>query len=211
MSYLTAENITHAFKNIQVLDHFSLSSEKGECVSLMGPSGCGKTTFLRILAGLLKPDEGRILLDGQDITEALPDRRQMAMVFQTPALFPHTRIRDNIAYGLHKLGWSKEEIQRQVNETGAMLKIADQLGKYPGALSGGQQQRAGIARALIRRPSILLLDEPFSSLDAPLKFELIEEIRQIQRQNHMTMIYVTHDEREAQAASDRIVIMNRKG
>ncbi len=210
MSYLSAEHITHSFRDIRVLDDFSLSVSKGECVSLMGESGSGKTTVLRILCGLLKPDQGKIMLDGEDITDYLPSKRRMAMVFQSPALFPHTRIKDNISYGMHRLGYTREEIDTAVHETAAKLHIEDQLNKYPGALSGGQQQRAGIARALIRKPEILLLDEPFSSLDRELKEELIDEISAIRKDGGMTMIYVTHDESEAERIADRIARITRK-
>ena len=210
MAYLEANNITHSFKDIRILDDFSMSADEGECVSLMGPSGSGKTTFLRILAGLLKPDEGTVFISGEDVTSRLPSERGMAMVFQSPALFPHTRIKDNIAYGMHKLGCSEEEIRTKVEATAAMLKISDQLNKYPGALSGGQLQRAGIARALVRSPKILLLDEPFSSLDRPLKYDLIDELRTIQKDLKMTMVYVTHDEEEARRLGARIVAVPQR-
>lgn len=205
MSYLEAADLCHAYKDQVVLNHFSFSAEEGECVSLMGPSGSGKTTVLRILCGLLKPDKGKVILEGNDISMLEPCARKMAMVFQNAALFPHTRIRDNIAYGMHKLGYSKKEIIEKTEAAAALLHIEDQLNKYPGALSGGQRQRAGIARAIVRDPKILLLDEPFSSLDKELKTGLINEISEIRRNRHITMVFVTHDEAEAQLLSDRII------
>ena len=182
-----------------------LHVEQGECLCLSGPSGVGKTTLLKVVAGLLKPESGKVLLDGTDITGSLPSMRRMAMIFQNAALFPHTRVRHNIAYGLHKLGYTEDEIERMVNETAQLLHIETQLNKYPGALSGGQLQRAGIARAIVRRPEILLLDEPFSSLDKPLRAELIQELDRIRRDRGMTMIYVTHDVDEIRDYADSIV------
>ena len=205
MSFLAAKDLTHAFKERPVLDHFSFEAEKGECVSLMGPSGSGKTTVLRILCGLLVPDQGSVLLDGVDIAGRKPSERGMAMVFQNAALFPHTRVRDNIAYGMHRLGFSREEIREKTEAVADLLKIKEELNKYPGALSGGQLQRAGIARALIRDPKILLLDEPFSSLDRQLREELIREIGNIQKTRGITMVFVTHDIQEAEMLSDRIL------
>ena len=205
MTYLSAEHITYGYQNTPVLKDVSFSAEKGTCVCICGPSGVGKTTLLKVVAGLLKPESGTVLLEGTDITGTLPSERRMAMVFQNAALFPHTRVRHNIAYGLHKLGYTEDEIDRMVNETAQLLHIETQLNKYPGALSGGQLQRAGIARAIVRRPEILLLDEPFSSLDKPLRAELIQELDRIRRDRGMTMIYVTHDVDEIRDYADSIV------
>ena len=205
MSYLEVSHVDHQFKGIPVLQDLSFSCEKGETLCLMGPSGSGKTTVLRILAGFLHPDHGTVWLEGSDITALKPSQRKMAMVFQSPALFPHTRIRNSIAYGLHKLGFSNAETDQMVLDTARLLKIEDQLNQYPGTLSGGQAQRADIARAIVRKPQILLLDEPFSSLDQNLKQELMEEMKRIRSELDMTMNFVTHDEAEAQFFSDRII------
>lgn len=205
MTYLLADHITYGYQNTPVLKDVSFSAEKGTCVCICGPSGVGKTTLLKVVAGLLKPESGTVLLEGTDITGSLPSERRMAMIFQNAALFPHTRVRHNIAYGLHKLGYTEDEIDRMVNETAQLLHIETQLNKYPGALSGGQLQRAGIARAIVRRPEILLLDEPFSSLDKPLRAELIQELDRIRRDRGMTMIYVTHDVDEIRDYADSIV------
>ena len=205
MTYLSADHITYGYQNTPVLKDVSFSAEKGTCVCICGPSGVGKTTLLKVVAGLLKPESGTVLLEGTDITGSLPSERRMAMIFQNAALFPHTRVRHNIAYGLHKLGYTEDEIERMVNETAQLLHIETQLNKYPGALSGGQLQRAGIARAIVRRPEILLLDEPFSSLDKPLRAELIQELDRIRRDRGMTMIYVTHDVDEIRDYADSIV------
>lgn len=205
MTYLLADHITYGYQNTPVLKDVSFSAEKGTCVCICGPSGVGKTTLLKVVAGLLKPESGTVLLEGTDITGSLPSERRMAMIFQNAALFPHTRVRHNIAYGLHKLGYTEDEVERMVNETAQLLHIETQLNKYPGALSGGQLQRAGIARAIVRRPEILLLDEPFSSLDKPLRAELIQELDRIRRDRGMTMIYVTHDVDEIRDYADSIV------
>lgn len=205
MTYLSADHITYGYQNTPVLKDVSFSAEKGTCVCICGPSGVGKTTLLKVVAGLLKPESGTVLLEGTDITGTLPSERRMAMIFQNAALFPHTRVRHNIAYGLHKLGYTEDETERMVNETAQLLHIETQLNKYPGALSGGQLQRAGIARAIVRRPEILLLDEPFSSLDKPLRAELIQELDRIRRDRGMTMIYVTHDVDEIRDYADSIV------
>ena len=207
MTLLTAEHLSVSYRGKPVVRDFSISAEEKECLSLMGPSGAGKTTVLRALAGLVKPQEGKVFLEDKDITEEPPSRREMAMVFQNMALFPHTKIKDNITYGLSALGWSKETIQTELLRMAERLKIADQLDKYPNACSGGQKQRAGIARALIRRPRILLLDEPFSSLDQNLREELLKELQQLQKETAMTMIYVTHDRREAEVIADRIALL----
>lgn len=205
MTYLSAEHITYGYQNTPVLKDVSFSAEKGTCVCISGPSGVGKTTLLKVVAGLLKPESGKVLLEGTDITGALPSERRMAMIFQNAALFPHTRVRHNISYGLHKLGYTEDEIERMVMESAELLHIETQLNKYPGALSGGQLQRAGIARAIVRRPEILLLDEPFSSLDKPLRAELIQELDRIRRDRGMTMVYVTHDVDEIRDYADSIV------
>lgn len=211
MSYLDVKHIYCSLSEVPVLNDVSLNVEQGECICISGPSGVGKTTLLKVIAGLLKPQEGKIFLNGTDITDTLPSERKMAMVFQNAALFPHTRIRHNIAYGLHRLGYDDSAIEQMVEETAALLHIGDQLNKYPGALSGGQLQRAGIARAIVRKPEILLLDEPFSSLDKPLREELIRELDLIRKTSGMTMIYVTHDVEEIRGYADRFAELNKSG
>ena len=205
MTYLLADHITYGYQNTPVLKDVSFSAEKGTCVCICGPSGVGKTTLLKVVAGLLKPEYGKVLLEGTDITGTLPSERRMAMIFQNAALFPHTRVRHNIGYGLHRLGYSETEIDRMVQEAAELLHIETQLNKYPGALSGGQLQRAGIARAIVRKPEILLLDEPFSSLDKPLRTELIRELDRIRKDRGMTMIYVTHEVEEIREFADAYV------
>jgi len=205
MAYLSVEHITCGYPDTPVLRDVSFSAEKGSCVCISGPSGVGKTTLLKVVAGLLKPDAGNVLLEGIDITDRPASDRRMAMIFQNAGLFPHTKVRHNIAYGLHKLGYGEPEITRMTEETASLLHIREQLDRYPGALSGGQLQRAGIARALVRKPEILLLDEPFSSLDKPLRAELIQELDRIRRDRGMTMIYVTHDVDEIRECADAVV------
>jgi ABC-type sugar transport system ATPase subunit len=205
MTYLSAEHITCGYQNTPVLRDVSFSAEKGNCVCIYGPSGAGKTTLLKVVAGLMKPESGKVILDGSDITGLPPSERRMAMIFQSAGLFPHTRVRHNIGYGLHRLGYSETEIDRMVQEAAELLHIETQLNKYPGALSGGQLQRAGIARAIVRKPEILLLDEPFSSLDKPLRTELIRELDRIRKDRGMTMIYVTHEVEEIREFADAYV------
>ncbi len=207
MPLLRAEHLSIRYPSRHAVSDFSMDVSKGECLCLMGASGSGKTSILRALAGLQPIESGKIILEGTDITDAPPSSRGMAMVFQNMALFPHTRIKDNITYGLSALGWSKQKIQNRLDEVSEKLKIQDVLNRYPGACSGGQKQRAGIARALIRDPRILLLDEPFSSLDLNLKEELLEELSVLQREKEMTMIYVTHDRHEAESVSDRVILL----
>ena len=208
MTILSIEHLTVSYRTGVAVKDFSADLSEGECLSVMGPSGAGKSSVLRAIAGLLKADRGKIFLDGKDITDAPPHARSMAMVFQNSALFPHTKIKDNITYGMTKLGCSKAEIETKLAAIAEKMKISDQLNKYPGACSGGQRQRAGIARALIRNPRILLLDEPLNSLDLNMKEELLEEIRRLSREEKMTMIYVTHDRHEAETAADRIALLN---
>ena len=208
MTILSAQHLSVSFHGIQAVKDFSVSIDEGECLCIMGPSGAGKSSVLRALAGLIPTEQGTILLDGKEITALPPKDRHMAMVFQSAALFPHTRIKDNITYGLSRLGYSKPEIEEKLMAIAEKMKISDQLNKYPAACSGGQNQRASIARALIRNPRILLLDEPLSSLDLNLKEELLLEIRRLCTEEKMTMIYVTHDRHEAEQAGDRIALMN---
>ena len=193
---------------VTAVDRVSLNIEKGEFVTLLGPSGCGKTTTLRLIAGFELPTSGRLLLEGQDITNQPPNKRDMALVFQSYALFPHMNVFDNVAYGLQLRKLARDQIQQRVNATLEMIGLG-QLGKRrPNQLSGGQQQRVALARALVMEPRILLFDEPLSNLDAKMRVQMRSEIHRLQRRLNITTIYVTHDQVEAMALSDRIVVMN---
>ena len=179
----------------------------GEFITLLGPSGCGKTTTLRMIAGFEHPSEGTIGIDGEDIIQLSPDKRPMAMVFQSYALFPHMSVWDNVAYGLRLKRLSKAEIAQEVDyalETMDLVHLAD---RAPNQLSGGQQQRVALARAMVMKPKVLLFDEPLSNLDAKLRVQMRAEIRRLQQRLGITSIYVTHDQDEAMMLSDRIVIM----
>ena len=207
MPDIQIENVTRKYGNTMALDNVSFVIEKARRTAILGPSGAGKTTLLRIICGLEQPDQGRILFDGNDVTDLLPQERKAAMIFQDGALFAHTRIRDNIAWGLSKLGYAKDEIREMTEETAALLHIENLLDRYPAALSAGERQRAGIARALVRKPQILLMDEPFANLDVRLKEELHELVTNIQQMTEMTMILVTHDQNEAMNIADRIAFL----
>jgi iron(III) transport system ATP-binding protein len=194
---------------VKAVNEVSLDIHSGEFLTLLGPSGCGKTTTLRLIAGFEIPSDGRILLDDVDITTQPPNKRDMALVFQNYALFPHMSVFDNVSYGLQTRSVSKDEIKRRVE---AVLKLMslEELGKRrPNQLSGGQQQRVALARSLVVEPRILLFDEPLSNLDAKLRMQMRSEIHQLQRRLKITSIYVTHDQIEAMALSDRIVVMNQ--
>ncbi|WP_054955189.1 ABC transporter ATP-binding protein [Paenibacillus dakarensis] len=209
MSFVELRNISKTYGKNRVLDRVSLTINEGEFITLLGPSGCGKSTLLRAVAGLNDIDEGgSILVGGRDITQLPPKKRNVGMVFQSYALFPNMTVYDNIAFGLKMDGLSKAEIRPLVEE---MLGIIDLKGKekrYPNQLSGGQQQRVALARSLVKRPTVLLLDEPLSALDAKIRRSLRNEIRAIQQKLNMTTIFVTHDQEEALTVSDRIFVMN---
>ncbi len=208
MPEIRVEKLNRLYGKQHILNNVDFIAETGKITVLLGPSGAGKTTLLRCIAGLDKADEGRIFFDEADVTELTPVQRKIAMIFQNAALFEHTRIKDNIGYGLHKLGYTNSEIEQMVQSSAAALHIEHLLERYPGQLSGGERQRASIARAIVRKPSILLLDEPFSSLDARLSEELCEEMIRLQKQSGMTMIMVTHDQKEAMRTGDVIALMN---
>jgi iron(III) transport system ATP-binding protein len=194
---------------VTAVDNVSLTIEKGEFVTLLGPSGCGKTTTLRLIAGFEVPTRGHILLDGRSLDNVPPNRRNMAMVFQSYALFPHLTVFENIAYGLKLRKLSPAEIRRKVAEA---LRLTDLTGleqRAPNQLSGGQQQRVALARALVMEPKVLLFDEPLSNLDAKLREQMRAEIRRLQQTLGITSVYVTHDQAEAMTLSDRIVVMHR--
>ena len=209
MSYLTLTGIQKRFPGgVVAVSDFDLAMEKGEFVSFLGPSGCGKTTTLRMIAGFEQPTTGRIVLDGADITDRPPNRRNIGMVFQAYALFPNMSVADNIGFGLRVRGRDRTTIARRTGELLELIHLPGTGDRYPWQLSGGQQQRVALARALAFEPQVLLLDEPLSALDAKIRVSLRAEIRAIQRALRITTVYVTHDQEEALSLSDRIVVMN---
>ncbi|MCZ8510936.1 ABC transporter ATP-binding protein [Paenibacillus filicis] len=208
MSYVQIDQALKRYADSTVLKQVSLQIEKGELVTLLGPSGCGKSTLLRSIAGLEKLDGGTISVNGNDISHLPPQRRNVGMVFQSYALFPNMTVFDNIAFGLKMRKWPRKEITDKVKQVIELIHMSDKASSYPHQLSGGQQQRVALARALVTEPDILLLDEPLSALDAKIRKNLQIELRNIQRELKMTMIFVTHDQEEAMTISDRIFIMN---
>jgi iron(III) transport system ATP-binding protein len=182
--------------------------ESGTLVTLLGPSGCGKTTTLRMIAGLELPSEGRIEIAGRDVTHLPATQRDVSMVFQSYALFPHMSVLENVAYGLRRSGLGRDQAVRQATDGLAQVGLTGYGQRQPSELSGGQQQRVAVARALVLKPSVLLFDEPLSNLDARLRRQMREEIRELQQRLGLTVVYVTHDQQEAMAVSDRIIVMN---
>ncbi len=206
--YLVVSGADKRFGAATVLRDLSLSVAQGEFVSLLGPSGCGKTTLLRCIAGLLHPDRGQITIGGRDITALAAHQRNVGVVFQNYALFPHLTVAENIAFGLRARGVSKAEATPRVAEALALVRMEAHGDKPVTALSGGQQQRVAVARALVVRPSLLLLDEPFSALDRKLRETMQVELKQLLREVGITAIFVTHDQEEALVVSDRVAVMN---
>lgn len=196
-------------KEFKAVDDANLTIEPGSFVTLLGPSGCGKTTTLRMIAGFESPDDGEIYLGSQPINELTPNKRDTAMVFQSYALFPHYNVFDNVAYGLKLRKLPKEEIRKKVLDILELVELGGMESRMTNQLSGGQQQRVALARALVVEPSVLLFDEPLSNLDAKLRVSMRTEIRNIQQRVGITAVYVTHDQSEAMALSDQIIIMNR--
>ncbi len=194
---------------VRAVDNISLSIKEGEFVTLLGPSGCGKTTTLRLIAGFETPTSGRIVLDGENITNQPPNKRDMALVFQSYALFPHMNVFDNISYGLQIRKLSSREIATKTQEIMAQVGLENLGKRRPNELSGGQQQRVALARCLVMEPKVLLFDEPLSNLDAKLRVQMRSEILSLQRRMNISGVYVTHDQIEAMALSDRIVVMNK--
>jgi putative spermidine/putrescine transport system ATP-binding protein len=209
MSFLALESLTKRFGQHLAVDRLSLGVEKGEFVSLLGPSGCGKTTTLQMIAGFVEPSAGGVRLAGSDLLAVKPARRGLGIVFQSYALFPHMTVGENVSFGLEMQRVAPAQRARRVAETLELVGLAAFVGRFPRQLSGGQQQRVALARALVIRPQILLLDEPLSNLDAKLREEMQIELRQIQRSVGTTTILVTHDQAEAMALSDRLVVMNQ--
>jgi iron(III) transport system ATP-binding protein len=191
------------------VDRVSLAVPRGQLVTLLGPSGCGKTTTLRLIAGFEQPSGGAISLDGRSLNDVPPNRRDMAMVFQSYAIFPHLSVFENVAYGLRVRGMSNDDVRQRVGQALDLVGMLGLENRQPNQLSGGQQQRVALARALVMEPKILLFDEPLSNLDAKLRIQMREQIRQIQQQLGITSVYVTHDQAEAMVLSDLIVVMNR--
>jgi len=208
MTKLTLEKVVKQYGDFRAVDNISLEVEDGELVTLLGPSGCGKTTTLRCVTGFLVPEQGSIYIGNRNVTEIAPERRGIGLVFQNYALWPHMTVFKNIAFGLKLKKVHKTEIRKRVAEILSTVRLTGYEDRYPRELSGGQQQRVALARALVLQPDILLLDEPLSNLDAQLREQMRFELAQLQKQFAITTIYVTHDQTEAMAISDRIVLMN---
>ena len=203
------ENLTKRYQEVTAVDHLNLEIEDGDLVCLLGPSGCGKSTTLSIIAGLEQATEGSIYFDEENVGGLEAEERDIGMVFQDYALYPHMTVQENIAFPLKMQGWKKKDRIEKVKEAAKMLQIEEYLKRKPGKLSGGQQQRVAIARAIVKNPKILLLDEPLSNLDARLRIELRDEIRRVQKQLGITTIFVTHDQEEALSISDKILLMEK--
>ncbi len=212
--YLTLNAITKTFPprggntEVTAVNAIDLDIQQGELVTLLGPSGCGKTTTLRLIAGFEFPTAGRIMLDGEEINTRPPHKRDMAMVFQSYAIFPHLNVFENVAYGLNVQRLPKAQIAERVARVMALVQLSGYEKRAPNQLSGGQQQRVALARALVMEPKVLLMDEPLSNLDAKLREQMRTEIRRIQRSLGITSVYVTHDQIEAMTLSDKVVVMN---
>ena len=213
MVKLEFQKLTKRFGEVTAVNNVSLSIEEGEFMAIVGPSGCGKTTLLRLIAGFLKPDSGRILIDGEEISSeqsmVLPEKRNVTIVFQSYAIWPHKNVFGNVAFGLKLKKFSKSEITRKVKEVLKLVKLEGLENRYPAELSGGQQQRVSLARAIVVEPKILLLDEPLSNLDARLREGMRFELKELQQKMNITSVYVTHDQTEAMVIAGKIAIMNQ--
>ncbi|WEM41109.1 ferric ABC transporter ATP-binding protein [Photobacterium sp. DA100] len=206
-NFVVLKNVCKRFGDKPVIGNLDLEIKKGSLVTLLGPSGCGKTTVLRLVAGLEKPTSGQIFIDGEDVTNTSIQHRDICMVFQSYALFPHMSLHENVGYGLKMLGLDKAEIKKRVDDA---LKLVDLEGfgeRFVDQISGGQQQRVALARALVLKPKVLLFDEPLSNLDANLRRNMRETIRDLQQRFNITSLYVTHDQSEAFAVSDTVIVM----
>jgi ABC-type Fe3+/spermidine/putrescine transport system ATPase subunit len=201
--------VSHRYGLVTALQRIDLAIEHGEFVTFLGPSGCGKTTLLRIIAGFLRPSEGRVSLHGSDVTASPPHKRPVNTVFQRPSLFPHLDVGENVAFSLRLKGMQEAEVKSRVAEALALVRLAGFERRAAHELSGGQMQRVALARVLVARPKVLLLDEPLSALDLAIRLEMEEELRRVHREIGSTFIYVTHDQREALALSDRVAVFNR--
>ena len=213
MATVSLRGLAKNFTGMAAVDDFNLEIADGEFVSLLGPSGCGKTTTLRLIAGFLQPDAGEIWVDGEVVSSRSrlvpPERRNMSMIFQSYAVWPHMTVAQNVAYGLKFKNFTRQEGQQKIAKLLQLVHLDGLNDRYPGELSGGQQQRVALARALVVEPQILLMDEPLSNLDANLREEMRFEIRRLHEEFAITTIYVTHDQAEAMATSDRIAVLNR--
>ena len=207
MTFLQLENLHRDFGTVKALNGIDISLGEGEFLSLLGPSGCGKTTALRLVAGFDRPNQGRIVVDGKDVTNVAPNKRDMGMVFQAYSLFPNMTARQNVEFGLKIRGQHKHDRSHRVDDLLELVGLGHAADRYPHQLSGGMQQRVALARALAIEPRVLLLDEPLSALDAKVRVQLREEIRRIQLELGITTLYVTHDQEEALAVSDHVAVM----
>ncbi|MFW5956689.1 MAG: ABC transporter ATP-binding protein [Halorhabdus sp.] len=209
MSDIHVENLTKEFGDVTAVNAVDFEIQDGEFVVLVGPSGCGKSTTLRLLAGLERATDGQIMMGGEDVTDRAPAARDVAMVFQNYALYPHMTARRNISFGLNDgEGTPVENVDEKIDEVARMLDIADLLDRKPGELSGGEKQRVAIGRALVREPKLLLMDEPLSNLDAKLRIQMRAELSQLHDEIQTTTVYVTHDQAEAMTLGDRVVVLN---
>ena len=211
MAFIEIQNLFKRFKSVVAINHIQLEVQKGEMLTLLGPSGCGKTTTLRCIAGLEKPEEGEIVIDGKAMLSqgfVPPSKRGIGMVFQNYAVWPHMKVFNNIVYGLKIERISRQKIKERAQQVVSLVGLKGLEDRYPAQLSGGQQQRVALARALVSNPKVLLLDEPLSNLDAKLREELRFEIKSLVRRMGITAVYVTHDQAEAMVISDRIAVMN---
>lgn len=206
--YLEIDNLHKIFGDNIVLDRINLKIDSGDFVCLLGPSGCGKTTLLRIIAGLLPSDGGKLTLEGKNLITLPARERNFGIVFQSYSLFPHMTAKENVGYGLKLRGWSKKAIIQRADEMLELINLADMANRYPHQLSGGQQQRIALARALAIDPSIILLDEPLSALDAKVREKMRMEIKDVQQRLGIPILMVTHDQEEALALADKVVCMN---
>lgn len=206
---LIIENLTKKFSKNEGVENINLRVKEHELLTLLGPFGCGKTTILRAIGGFNQIDSGRILLDGKEIQDLQPEKRPTGMVFQSYNLWPHMTIYENMAFGMQIRKCPKEQIKKEIQKMLELVRMDGSEKKYPSQLSGGQQQRIAIARALVLKPSLLLLDEPFSALDAKIRGQMREELKRIQREAGLTVMFVTHDQEEAMAISDRIAVMRQ--
>ena len=209
MATVNMQDVSKFYNGQCILKAVNLNIEKGEFVAVVGPSGCGKSTLLRLVAGLDEVCEGSILINKQCVNKIPPAARDMAMVFQNYALYPHMSVYDNMAYGLKMRGFKKSEIYQKVSRVSELLKLSDYLDRKPSMLSGGQRQRVAMGRVIVRSPAVFLFDEPLSNLDAKLRMEMRYEIKKLHQQLKATCLYVTHDQTEAMTMADRIVILNK--
>ena len=209
MAVLETRNLIKRYGKVTALDNVSLDVDEGEMLVVIGPSGSGKSTFLRSIAGFVQLDGGRIYLEGKDITDLPPEKRDVSMFFQNYALWPHMTVFDNVAYGLKLRKIPKDEIERKVREVLKLLDIEDLISRKPNQLSGGQQQRVALARAIVVEPKVLLLDEPLSNLDAKIRLRIRFEIKSLQKRLNIPTVYVTHDQEEALSIADRIAVLHQ--